>query len=108
MADEESNERPWSCWLRNVEFCKTNGFIIQQVQYRNDVRNMGIVGWRQVAQGRDGWSGASKEVLALLVESSHEMRRRRRRRHNSGCVQIHSFIISNKHGKVLKLIKAPL
>jgi hypothetical protein len=45
IADEESNERPWSCWLRNFEFCKANGYLIHQVEYRNDVRNMGIVGW---------------------------------------------------------------
>jgi len=44
VADEGSNERPWSCWLRNLEFCKSNGFIIQQVQYWNDVGNMEIVG----------------------------------------------------------------
>jgi len=49
IADEGFNGRPWSCWLRNFEFCKANGFIIQQVQYRNDVRNMDIVRWRQVA-----------------------------------------------------------
>jgi hypothetical protein len=41
IAEGGSNEWPWRCWLRNFEFCKANGFIIQQVQYRNDVKKYG-------------------------------------------------------------------
>jgi hypothetical protein len=32
----------------------------------NDVTNMGIAKWRQIAQGRDGWSRATGETLVLL------------------------------------------
>jgi hypothetical protein len=32
----------------------------------NDTRKMGIVKWRQVAQGSDGWTIATGEVLVLL------------------------------------------
>jgi len=35
------------------------------VNVNSDVTNMGIVNWRQRAQGRDGWRRVSKEALVL-------------------------------------------
>jgi len=36
------------------------------VNANNDVPNMGIANWRQIAQGRDGRRRATKEALVLL------------------------------------------
>jgi hypothetical protein len=36
------------------------------VNAKNDVTNMGIVNWRQIAQGRDGWRRATRKVIVLL------------------------------------------
>ena len=33
---------------------------------QNDIRKMCIVNWRQVAQDRDGYRGATREALILL------------------------------------------
>jgi len=33
---------------------------------QSDVRKMGIVNWRKVAQDRDGWRRATGEVLTLF------------------------------------------
>jgi hypothetical protein len=32
----------------------------------NDIRNVGIVNWRQAAQDRDGWRRSTREALILL------------------------------------------
>jgi hypothetical protein len=34
--------------------------------HRRNLRRMGIVNWRQVAQDRDGWRRATREALILL------------------------------------------
>jgi hypothetical protein len=46
----------------------------------NDIRDVGIVNWRQEAQNRNGWRTANREAIILLGWRSHKRRIRRRRR----------------------------
>jgi hypothetical protein len=46
----------------------------------NEIRNMGIVNFRQIDQERDGWRRATRGALILLVQCSLRRRRRIRRR----------------------------
>jgi hypothetical protein len=44
----------------------------------NDVRQMGIVNWRQVGQDGDGWRRATEKALILFGQWSQRRRRRRK------------------------------
>jgi hypothetical protein len=53
--------------LRNL-YLKTGNLQLAGWKHdvENDIRQIGIVNWRQVAQDRNGWRTATREVLILL------------------------------------------
>jgi hypothetical protein len=51
FTKKRPKRRPKARWKDDVE---------------NDIRKMGFVNWRQVAQDRDGWNRATREVLIFL------------------------------------------
>jgi hypothetical protein len=46
----------------------------------NAIKKMGTLNWRKVAQDRDGWRRAAREVLIRLGQRNHRGRTRTRRR----------------------------